>query len=204
MNEAAYLLAEGADITDLDKALVEFGFPVGPVTLLDEVGIDVAQKVGPIMYAAFGERMKAPEEITKVTSDGRLGRKNGKGFYLYENGKKGEVDESVYALLPHGKDRKQLDRQEMAERCALQMVNEAIHCLGEGILRSARDGDIGAIFGLGFPPFLGGPFRWVDSVGPAKVLERMEHWQKKLGKRFEPAPLLVQKAKAGETFHSAS
>ena len=203
MNEAAFLLAEGADIAELDRALVEFGFPVGPVTLLDEVGIDVAQKVGPIMYAAFGERMAAPEEITKVTGDGRLGRKNGRGFYLYADGKKGEVDESVYALLPHGKDRKKLDRQEMAERVSLQMINEALHCLGEGILRSARDGDIGAIFGLGFPPFLGGPFRYVDAVGPQKVLERLQFWQQKLGKRFEPAPLLVAKARAGERFYSA-
>lgn len=201
MNEAAFLLAEGADIAELDRALVEFGFPVGPITLLDEVGIDVAQKVGPILYAAFGERLAAPEEIAQITGDGRLGRKNGKGFYLYEDGKKGEVDESVYALLPHGKDRKKLDRQEMAERVSLQMINEALHCLGEGVLRSARDGDIGAIFGLGFPPFLGGPFRYVDTVGPQKILERLQFWQQKLGKRFEPAPLLVAKARAGEKLY---
>jgi 3-hydroxyacyl-CoA dehydrogenase/enoyl-CoA hydratase/3-hydroxybutyryl-CoA epimerase len=94
-----------------------------------------------------------------------------------------------------------MDRQEMAERCMLQFLNEALHCLGEGILRSPRDGDIGAIFGLGFPPFLGGPFRYVDTLGPAKVLERLEHWQKKLGKRFEPAPLLVEKARAGQPIY---
>jgi len=111
------------------------------------------------------------------------------------------VDPSVYPLLPHGKDRKKLDRHEMAERCALQMANEAIRCLGEGVLRSPRDGDIGAIFGLGFPPFLGGPFRWVDARGPGKVLERLEHYHEKFGARFEPAPLLVQKVKAGQRFH---
>jgi 3-hydroxyacyl-CoA dehydrogenase / enoyl-CoA hydratase / 3-hydroxybutyryl-CoA epimerase len=200
MNEAAYLLAEGADIAALDKALVEFGFPVGPITLLDEVGIDVAQKVGPIMEAAFGKRMVAPQALDKVVAEGRLGRKNKKGFYTYD-GKKKEVDVTVYELLPHGKNRKQLDASEMAERCALQMVNEAVRCLGEGILRSARDGDVGAIFGLGFPPFLGGPFRYADSLGPSELLRRLEHYQGKYGERFTPAPSLVDMVKAGKTFY---
>jgi 3-hydroxyacyl-CoA dehydrogenase/enoyl-CoA hydratase/3-hydroxybutyryl-CoA epimerase len=201
MNEAAYLLQEGADIAQLDKALVEFGFPVGPITLLDEVGIDVAQKVGPIMEAAFGKRMAAPKALEKVVSEGRLGRKNKKGFYTYD-GKKKEVDVSVYELLPHGKNRKHLDAREMAERCALQMVNEAVRCLGEGILRSPRDGDVGAIFGLGFPPFLGGPFRYADSLGAAELLRRLEHYQDKYGERFTPAPALLDMVKAGKTFHA--
>jgi len=192
MNEAAYLL---------DKALVEFGFPVGPITLLDEVGIDVAQKVGPIMEAAFGKRMAAPKALEKVVSEGRLGRKNKKGFYTYD-GKKKEVDVSVYELLPHGKNRKHFDAREMAERCALQMVNEAVRCLGEGILRSPRDGDVGAIFGLGFPPFLGGPFRYADSIGPAELLRRLEHYQDKYGERFTPAPSLMDMVRAGKTFHA--
>ncbi|MBZ4416789.1 fatty acid oxidation complex subunit alpha FadJ [Myxococcus sp. RHSTA-1-4] len=201
MNEAAYLLAEGADIAELDKALVDFGFPVGPITLLDEVGIDVAQKVGPIMEAAFGKRMAAPRALEHVVTEGRLGRKTQKGFYLYENGKKKEVDTTVYNLLPHGRDRKSFDREEMAERLVLQMVNEAVRCMGEGILRSPRDGDVGAIFGLGFPPFLGGPLRYVDSRGPAEVLRKLEHYHDKLGERFTPAPHLVEMVKAGKTFY---
>lgn len=201
MNEAAYLLAEGADIAELDKALVDFGFPVGPITLLDEVGIDVAHKVGPIMEAAFGKRLAAPKTLDRVIEDGRLGRKNKKGFYTY-NGKKKEVDPSVYALLPTGQDRKDFDRAEMAERCVLQMVNEAVRCLGEGILRSPRDGDVGAIFGLGFPPFRGGPFRYADSLTPAALLRRLEHYHDTFGERFAPAPLLVETVKAGKTFHA--
>nr|BDT36495.1 fatty acid oxidation complex subunit alpha FadJ [Myxococcus sp. MH1] len=201
LNEAAYLLAEGADIAALDKALVEFGFPVGPMTLLDEVGIDVAHKVGPIMEAAFGKRMAAPKALDGVVADGRLGRKSQKGFYLYENGKKKEVDPTVYGLLPHGKERKGFDASEMAERLVLQMVNEAIRCLGEGILRSARDGDVGAIFGLGFPPFLGGPFHYADARGLSEVLRKLEHYQDKLGERFTPAPLLVEMVKEGKTFY---
>jgi 3-hydroxyacyl-CoA dehydrogenase/enoyl-CoA hydratase/3-hydroxybutyryl-CoA epimerase len=201
MNEAAYLLAEGADIAEIDRALVDFGFPVGPITLLDEVGIDVAAKVGKIMHDAFGDRMVAPDTTDALVKDGRLGRKAKKGFYTYDDAKKKEVDQTVYALLPHGKDRKRLDRYEMAERCVLQFVNEAVRCLGEGILRSPRDGDVGAIFGLGFPPFLGGPFRYVDAQGPGKILERTEHYQERLGKRFTPAPLLVDYVKAGRRFY---
>ena len=200
LNEAAHLLAEGADIAELDKALVDFGFPVGPINLLDEVGIDVAQKVGKIMIEAFGDRMQAPEHTDKLIADGRLGRKVKKGFYTYD-GKKKVVDESVYDLLPHGTDRKRLDRHEMAERCVLQFVNEAVRCLGENVLRTPRDGDIGAIFGLGFPPFLGGPFRYVDAVGPGKILERTEHYQEKFGARFTPAPLLLQMVQQSKRFY---
>jgi 3-hydroxyacyl-CoA dehydrogenase/enoyl-CoA hydratase/3-hydroxybutyryl-CoA epimerase len=201
MNEAAFLLSEGADIAELDRSLTDFGFPVGPITLLDEVGIDVAAKVAKIMHEAFGDRMLAPNTTEALLGDGRLGRKAKKGFYTYEPGKKKEVDVSVYASLPFGKDRKRFDRAEMAERCALQMTNEALRCLGEGILRSPRDGDIGAIFGLGFPPFLGGPFRYVESLGLGRVLERLEHYQERHGPRFTPAPLLVENVKAGKRFY---
>jgi 3-hydroxyacyl-CoA dehydrogenase/enoyl-CoA hydratase/3-hydroxybutyryl-CoA epimerase len=200
MNEAAFLLAEGADILDLDSALMDFGFPVGPIALLDEVGIDVAEKVGKIMHEAFGDRLAAPEVLRTITGEGRLGRKSQKGFYRYD-GRKKIVDETVYAMLPHGKDRKRLDRQEMAERCSLQFVNEAVRCLGEHILNSPRDGDVGAIFGLGFPAFLGGPFRYVDALGPARVLDKIEFWHQKFGKRFEPAPMLRELAKTNKKFY---
>jgi 3-hydroxyacyl-CoA dehydrogenase / enoyl-CoA hydratase / 3-hydroxybutyryl-CoA epimerase len=165
--------------------------------LLDEVGVDVASKVAKIMFEAFGARMLAPDTTAALLKDGRLGRKANKGFYLYNQGKKGAVDESVYALTPQGKNRRRFDTQEMAERCALQMVNEAIRCLGEHILRSPRDGDIGAIFGLGFPPFLGGPFRYADAQGLGRILERLEYLQKRHGGRFEPAPLLLEMVKDG-------
>lgn len=201
LNEAAFLLADGADVAELDKALVDFGFPVGPITLLDEVGLDVAAKVGKIMHQAFGERLVAPGSTEALVADGRLGRKAKKGFYTYQEAKKKEVDLTVYDLLPFGRERKRLDRFEMAERCVLQFVNEAIRCLGEGILRSPRDGDVGAIFGLGFPPFVGGPFRYVESQGLGKILERTEHYQERLGKRFEPAPALLEAVKAGRKFY---
>ena len=203
LNEAAYLLAEGADIAELDAALVDFGFPVGPLALLDEVGIDVGRKVAKVLFDAFGERFTPPAALEKVAQDGRQGRKNHKGFYLYGEGRGNakEVDPTIYDLLPYGRDRREMARSEMAERCVLQLVNEAARCLGDEVLRSPRDGDVGAIFGLGFPPFLGGPFRYMDSLGPLKVLDRLEQWQQKFGRRFDPAPKLRELARSGRRFY---
>ncbi len=202
MNEAVMLLLEGASVEDIDGALTGFGFPVGPMTLLDEVGIDVGAKVAKVLHGAFGERMSVPEAMGKVLESGRLGRKNGKGFYTYGDPKKKKaVDATVYDVLPGGRRRKKIDREEIVERCVLQMVNEALLTLGEGVLRSARDGDVGAVFGLGFPPFRGGPFRWVDAEGSARVLERMRRLEGRFGLRFRPAPLLVERGSAGRPFH---
>ncbi|MEI7703965.1 MAG: fatty acid oxidation complex subunit alpha FadJ [Deltaproteobacteria bacterium] len=201
MNEAVMLLLEGASVEDIDAALTGFGFPVGPMTLLDEVGIDVGAKVAKVMHGAFGERMAVPEVMGKVIESGRLGRKNGKGFYTYGDPKKKVVDVTVYDALPGGRTRKKIDRQEIVERCVLQMVNEAALTLGEGILRSARDGDVGAVFGLGFPPFRGGPFRWVDAEGSAAILDRMRRMEARFGLRFRPAPMLVERGAADRPFH---
>lgn len=202
LNEAAYLLAEGVGIDVIDEAMVAWGFPVGPLQLLDEVGIDVGSHVGVVMRQAFGDRMVAPAATSKLLADGRKGRKNGRGFYVYGEGakKKGgkkPVDTSVYALV--GVEPKaQVAAEDIQMRCALQMVNEAFHCLGEGILRSPRDGDIGAIFGLGFPPFRGGPFRYVDTIGAAEAYRRIQGFHDRFGARWEPAPLLRELARDGK------
>jgi 3-hydroxyacyl-CoA dehydrogenase/enoyl-CoA hydratase/3-hydroxybutyryl-CoA epimerase len=202
MNEAAYVLNEGVPVGDIDEALVDWGFPVGPITLLDEVGIDVAEKVGHIVHGHFGDRMKPPSGFEKLVADKRYGRKNGRGFYVYEGKKKGgkRVDETVYAVLGINPTKK-LPAEDIAQRCALAFVNEAALCFGEGILRSARDGDIGAIFGLGFAPFRGGPFRYVDAVGAKEIVRRMQRLRDRLGNRFAPAPVLVEMAETGKTFH---
>ncbi len=207
MNEAAFLLAEGVPIEEIDHALVDWGFPVGPITLLDEVGIDVAEKAGKIMHGAFGERLDSPTIFQQIANDGRAGRKNNKGFYKYENGKKTKekgrdvVDASVYALLGVTPNTS-MDKTELAERVTLQMVGEAIRCLQEGILRSPRDGDIGAIFGLGFPPFRGGPFRYADAVGAATLVDKFRALEKQHGKRWAAPDMLVEHARAGKSFHT--
>lgn len=202
INEAGILLSEGVAIEKLDKAMVQAGFPVGPITLLDEVGIDVATKVAPILEDAFGERMATPKAFEKLKDDDRKGKKNKRGFYKYDGSSKGkEVDESVYSVLGVSPD-KHVDAKEIAERGLLLMANEAARCLDENIIRSARDGDIGAIFGIGFPPFHGGPFRYMDSLGVDKVVERLEHYQKLHGDRFAPAEVLVKMKSNSESFHS--
>jgi 3-hydroxyacyl-CoA dehydrogenase/enoyl-CoA hydratase/3-hydroxybutyryl-CoA epimerase len=178
---------------------------VGPLALLDEVGIDVGSKVGHVLHEAFGDRMKPPAGMERLVSDQRQGRKNKRGFYDYQTNHKGQrpVDGSVYETLgvrPRLDEFSDSARRELAERCLLTMVNEAVHCLGEGILRSARDGDIGAIFGLGFPPYLGGPFRYVDAQGADVVQKKLQTYETRYGARFTPAPLLVEHAKKGTTF----
>ncbi len=207
LNEALYILSEGVAIESIDRALVEHGFPVGPIALLDEVGIDVASKVAGILLEAFGTRLRPPDLTRKLLDAGRLGRKSSSGFYQYgksvdEASKQGKrpVDPLVYAALDITPNRK-LDSAEIVERCSLAMVNEAARCLDEGILRSARDGDVGAIFGLGFPPYLGGPFRYADSVGAQALTARLERLAARHGERFEPAPGLKALAAQGGKFH---
>jgi 3-hydroxyacyl-CoA dehydrogenase/enoyl-CoA hydratase/3-hydroxybutyryl-CoA epimerase len=198
MNEAAHVLAEGAAMDAIDAAMMDFGFPVGPITLMDEIGIDVGAKVAVILFEAFGERMHPVEALKAVIDDKRYGRKNKRGFYTYDDKKK-RPDESVYDLLG-GRKRKPINVEEAQRRIALPMVNEAMHCFGEKILRSARDGNIGAIFGLGFPPFLGGPFRYVDVHGADKVVDELKRLQDRFGARFTPAPALVDAARDHRKF----
>ncbi|MGS0827532.1 fatty acid oxidation complex subunit alpha FadJ [Shewanella sp. 0m-8] len=202
MNEAAQLLLEGQSVEHLDKALVKFGFPVGPMTLLDEVGIDVGAKISPILEKELGERFKAPAAFDKLLADDRKGRKNGKGFYLYGGKKKAkQVDESVYTVLglKPGVD---TEATEVAQRCVVQMLNEAVRCLEENIIACPRDGDIGAIFGIGFPPFLGGPFHYIDTLGAANLVKILENYQSRYGSRFEPSVKLKQMAQEGTRFFS--
>lgn len=202
LNEAGRLLDGGAPVDGIDEALVRFGFPVGPITLLDEVGLDIAGKSGAVFIEAFGERMAPSESLRRVVDSGRTGRKGRKGFYLYDDtGKKGSVDPSVYDLTPTGASRADVPADEIQQRCVLAMVNEAVRCLEEGIIRSPRDGDVGAVFGIGFPPFRGGPFRYVDAVGAAKVLNRLEDLSARFQPRFAPCELLVSMARKEERFY---
>ncbi|CAK4067184.1 fatty acid oxidation complex subunit alpha FadJ [Vibrio sp. 16] len=199
MNEAAQVLMSGEPIGHLDKALLNFGFPVGPITLLDEVGVDIGAKIMPILVNELGERFKGPDVFDTLLNDGRKGRKSGKGFYTYK-GKKKEVDKSVYKLLGLSPESK-MAQEEMAMRCVLPMLNEAVRCLDEGIIRSPRDGDIGAIFGIGFPPFLGGPFRYMDQIGVKKLVEIMNQHAEKYGDRFAPCDGLLTRAGLDKPFY---
>ena len=203
MNEAANLVLDGFAIDAIDNAMVKFGFPVGPMQLLDEVGIDIGNKISPILQAELGDRFATPEVFKKIIADGRLGKKSAKGFYLYgnkANAKKKQVDNSIYGLLSITPNNNKLSTEHI-ERCVFVMLNEAARCLDEGIIRNARDGDIGAIFGIGFPPFLGGPFRYIDNIGADHIVRKLKQWQKIDEQRFEPCQALINMAESQSSYY---
>jgi 3-hydroxyacyl-CoA dehydrogenase/enoyl-CoA hydratase/carnithine racemase len=204
LNEAVVLLEEGARIEDLDRVMKDFGYPVGPVALMDEVGIDVGAHVAADLGSAFAERgLGSSDALPKMFDAGYAGRKNGKGFYLYPKKKKKgpkPVNTAVYEFFG-GPDRRAVAEEEIRDRMALLMVNEAVWCLDEKVIDSPEDGDLGAILGLGFPPFRGGPFRWIDHQGAASVIDRMTALADRCGPRFEPAAGLKELARSGGRFY---
>ena len=203
LNEAGRLLEENVPMQDLDAIMVRFGFPVGPITLLDEVGLDVAEKSSHVLHEAFGDRLAPMEGLKRVVESGRLGRKNGRGFYRYEGGKRRGPDPQVAAMVAT-RSAAEVTPQDIEGRMVYAMLNEAARALDETVVRSARDGDIGAVFGIGYPAFRGGPLRYMDALGPAHVVERLEELEHRYGPRFAPAPALRRMAASGERFHSAS
>ncbi|HHJ4449168.1 fatty acid oxidation complex subunit alpha FadJ [Raoultella sp. FYR_9] len=204
INEAMRLLVEGEPLDHIDKSLVKFGFPVGPIQLLDEVGIDTGTKILPVLEAAWGERFSPPANIIDaILNDDRKGRKNSRGFYLYETKgrtSKKRPDAAVYSLLGVSAPQARLSGQQIAERCVMMMLNEAARCFDEQVIRGARDGDIGAVFGIGFPPFLGGPFRYMDQLGAGEVVAILQRLAAQYGPRFTPCENLLRMAGQGATF----
>src|SRR5690606_34874272 len=165
LNEAAWLLAEGGSIEQIDRTLKRFGMPMGPLRLLDEVGLDVARHAGAVMNEAFGERLALPPTMAALAKTDLLGRKGGRGFYQYENGREKGVNGEVYgklgATLPA--ERRELLEQDILDRALFAMVNEAARVLEDGIVATPGDVDLGMITGTGFPPFRGGLLRWADT-----------------------------------------
>ncbi|MBV9895229.1 MAG: hypothetical protein JO020_13755, partial [Chloroflexi bacterium] len=200
LNEAALLVSEGARLEDVDRAITDFGFPVGPFVLYDEVGLEVAKHAGETVAAAFGDRFPQTSLVSDLVASGATGRKAGRGFYLWPPAPRTlpvvgrfvpkparEANPLVYRSTP----RRDFLQQEIQDRLVLLFVNEAIRCLHEGVLTSAADGDLGAVLGLGFPPFRGGPFHYADSVGHAVLADKLESLARKHGPRYEPAHSLT-------------
>ncbi|MFL5516546.1 MAG: fatty acid oxidation complex subunit alpha FadJ [Gemmatimonadales bacterium] len=200
LGQAGLLVEEGVPIELVDRSMTEWGFPVGPVALLDEVGLDVAQKAAKVMQEAFGERMRPGAGLERLLQAGRLGRKNGRGFYRYKDGHKTGVDDGIYGLL-NVKPSDSADPETVRRRLVYAMLNEAAAACGEGVIRSARDGDIGAIYGIGFPAFRGGPLRMIDDLGAARVIETLYELQDRYGERFRPAPALAEMARQGGRYY---
>ena len=200
--EALWLLDEGHRIEDLDRAMTEWGMPMGPMALTDEVGIDVAVKVAHILKEAFADRLPVPAWVDKTPESGRLGTKNGKGFYRYEGRERKEPDPAVYALLGLQPRIQNPDPGAIADRMVLPMVNEAARCLEEGVVGSPGELDLALIFGTGFPPFRGGLCRWADQQGLPQIVAALERLEAEVGHRFRPSEALRRFAAQGGFYAS--
>lgn len=205
LNEAGHLLADGASIEDVDRAAVEFGMPMGPLRLVDEVGIDVTSHAGESLHKALGDRLDPSAPLVALANSGRLGKKGGAGFYRYENGKEAGVDESVYAALKSAvpSERRTLDQKEIRGRLVLAMINEAARALDEGVVARAADVDLAMIMGTGFPPFRGGLMRFADTIHLKTLLSRLHEMEDVHGERFTPAPLIERLAAEDRSFYEA-
>ncbi len=202
LNEATYLVADGVPIDELDAVILDFGMPMGPMELIDEVGIDVGDKVSHILNDAYGARMKACTLNANLVSTGRLGKKNGRGLYVYEKGgKERKLDPEIYSILGVKPRKGVVSEQEMVERCILPMINEASRALAEGVVATPGEVDLGMIMGTGFPPFRGGLLRYADTLGARHIVERLTHHSKTLGARFEPSPRLLEMAEHNRSFY---
>ncbi len=205
MAEAAFLLEEGMAIEIVDRAFVkDFGMPMGPFALMDEVGLDVCYKVLKIFKKAFGERMEISKIMDGLEKSGRLGRKNGKGFYLYSEGKRGDVDATVYQALGLAAPTNPFDTKECVERGVFSMVNECSRALlDDKVVETAAEVDLAMIMGTGFPPFRGGLLRFADSLGSKYVAEQLEKYSSlRKAVRLKPAPQMMSLAKSQSKFYT--
>jgi 3-hydroxyacyl-CoA dehydrogenase/enoyl-CoA hydratase/3-hydroxybutyryl-CoA epimerase len=202
LNEATWLLAQGCPIPEIDNALLNFGMPMGPIELIDEVGVDVGEKVGHILHTAFGARMLPANLNTPIIKAGRLGKKSGKGIYEYEGPKlKKTLNNEIYSLLGVTPESGKFSKEEIVERCVLPIINEAARCLEEKIVFSPSEVDLGMIMGTGFAPFRGGPLRYADSIGIKTIVTTLEKYEKSFSERFKPSGPLKQMALNNQTFY---
>ena len=190
LNEAVYLLQEGHSISDIDRAALSFGMPMGPIRLLDEVGLDVAAHVSKVMVAGYGERMAVPPFAEKLLALDRKGRKNGKGFYDYE-GKSSTPWSGLHKALdlPRAPSTS-LSHSEITERLVYHLVNEAMKCLNQGVAGSdhelaKKQIDLGTVMGIGFPPFRGGVLYYAEQTGLSHIREKLQEFHRKYGARYE-------------------
>lgn len=204
MNESIELLREGVPMASIERAAKSFGMPMGPLTLYDVVGLDTAVYAGRTILEAFPERTVVSPILPAMVKAGRLGQKSGSGFFLYKGKKQGQDDPSLLPLIePYMSPAdEQPDKQTIQSRLFLPMLLEATRILQEKLVRDPRDIDLGLIFGIGFPPFLGGLLFWADQLGAANIVETLKPLEVH-GERFQPTPMLEQLAQSGGTFYGS-
>jgi 3-hydroxyacyl-CoA dehydrogenase/enoyl-CoA hydratase/3-hydroxybutyryl-CoA epimerase/3-hydroxyacyl-CoA dehydrogenase/enoyl-CoA hydratase/3-hydroxybutyryl-CoA epimerase/enoyl-CoA isomerase len=201
LNESLVLLQEGASPRAIDKAATAFGMPMGPITLNDLVGLDTSLYAGLVINTAFADRAAPTRILDELVAADRRGQKSGAGFYNYAKGSRGVDDPAFEAILAKCRmGQRQISPEEITDRLFLPMLTEASRVLTEGIVREPGDVDMGLILGIGFPMFRGGILRWADSLGLAKVLEKLKNYEK-LGKRFQPTEQMRKLAAEGKGFY---
>ncbi|CAM4076062.1 fatty acid oxidation complex subunit alpha FadB [Psychrobacter arenosus] len=202
------LLKEGADFVHVDKVMQKFGWPMGPAYLIDVVGLDTGVHGAEVMAEGFPDRMKPDYKgaIKHLFENNRLGQKNGVGFYKYENDKRGKpqktADEATYELLKATTDgdTQTFEDQVIIDRMMLAFCNETVRCLEDNIVATPAEADMAMIMGVGFPPFRGGPCRYIDQLGLDNYLALCEQYAH-LGKAYEAPQKIRDMAAAGETFY---
>lgn len=200
-NEALHLLSEGIGAQGIEDAMMQFGFPEGPLGAMDEIGIDLVQKGSQVTYKQLAERMKPLSILDRMIEDGRTGLRSGRGFYRYGRDEK-RLDRSLGKLLAlEEEDSESVSQEYIQDRLVLAMVNEAMLCLQDEVIGSAKEGDVGALLGLGFPTHKGGPFRYVDSIGAGEVLKKFHNLSVRYGTRYTPPPVLKNVAVGGNKFY---
>ena len=176
---------------------------MGAFILLDEIGIDIAHKVSEILYQGLGARVKPSPLLGVLYKGGYYGKKNGRGFYQYQGRKCGESDSSIYSMIPAGQgSQDKLSAEDIIDRTVLLMIKEAALCLEEKIIDRPDLLDAALIFGIGFPPFLGGLLKYADTIGTKTIVGKLEGYAKKYGERFAPPKSLFEMAKSGKRFYS--
>jgi len=197
MTEALWILEDGYRIEDVDSEMTAWGMPLGPLALIDEIGIDVAVKVAHILADAFGDRLPLPEWADSLLNSPHLGTKSGQGIYRYSKGQRQEPDSEVYPLLGLAQPSTDAAPGHLVDRLVLPMVNEAARCLDEGIVESPGDVDLAMIMGTGFPPFRGGLCRWADQQGLPEIVAVLRGFADDVDQRYLPSEPLLRAMEAG-------
>ena len=205
------LVMDGADFVAVDKVMEKiFGWPMGPAYLLDVVGMDTADHASSVMADGIPERMQkiANDPVTLLYNAKRLGQKNGKGFYDFGVDKRGKptktaADEAYALFTPHCADKRDFDADEIIARVMIPMANEAIRCLEEGIVASAAEADMALLYGLGFPPFRGGVFRYIETMGLANFVTLADKYAD-LGPIYQITDGVRKMAASGKSYFSQS
>lgn len=192
--EAIACIVEGEAIEFIDRSLQEFGFKIGPLAMIDEIGLDVLVKSNAAMVTELGNRFTLPPSVKHLIANDRKGRKNRRGFYLYDSkGQRTQEDKSIYHVMETIVSNN-LEAEQIARRCVLRMINEACWCLQDNVIHSTDEGNVASVFGLAFPDFRGGIYAYIEKVGAKEIVKQLLEHTKQYGDRFAPCEWLLERA----------